>query len=332
MSTGISARDLTKVFKGGSRLKLGPLSLRLGRSRKIKALDNLSLDIPEGEALGLIGPNGAGKTTFLTLLLGYLRPDRGEVLIDGLKPNTIGAKRLVGYLPERLNFDHWMSGYEFLEYHHALAERAQAERKKEIEGLLELVALEQDKWTAPLKTYSRGMLQRLGLAQALIGRPRYLLLDEPASGIDPRGVVIIKKILKSLKSEGMTLLLNSHQLDQVEQVCDRVVFLEHGKIVRIEDMKAEVEAPRLLMIRFSAVNLDRLTRENLESVGNRAGAQLISLESLNAGFKVNSNAVAVGLIRALVEADLPVIEATPDQGRLERLFGEGPEAESQDNQ
>ena len=332
MSTGISARDLTKVFKGGSRLKLGPLSLRLGRSRKIKALDSLSLDIPEGEALGLIGPNGAGKTTFLTLLLGYLRPDRGEVLIDGLKPNTIGAKRLVGYLPERLNFDHWMSGYEFLEYHHALAEQSPAGRKKEIEELLELVALEQDKWTAPLKTYSRGMLQRLGLAQALIGRPRYLLLDEPASGIDPRGVVIIKKILKSLKSEGMTLLLNSHQLDQVEQVCDRVVFLEHGKIVRIEDMKAEVEAPRLLMVRFSAINLDRLTRENLESAGNRAGAQLISLESLNAGFKVNSNAVAVSLIRALVEAELPVIEATPDQGRLERLFGEEPEAENQDNQ
>ncbi|MCA9804784.1 MAG: ABC transporter ATP-binding protein [Cyanobacteria bacterium HKST-UBA02] len=327
MSTGISARDLTKVFKGGSRLKLGPLSLRLGRSRKIKALDSLSLDIPEGEALGLIGPNGAGKTTFLTLLLGYLRPDRGEILIDGLKPNTIGAKRLVGYLPERLNFDHWMSGYEFLEYHHALAEQSQINRKKEIEELLEVVALEQDKWTAPLKTYSRGMLQRLGLAQALIGRPRYLLLDEPASGIDPRGVVIIKKILKNLKSEGMTLLLNSHQLDQVEQVCDRVVFLEHGKIVRIEDMKAEVEAPRLLMVRFSAANLDRLTRENLESAGNRAGAQLIKLEGLNAGFKVNSNAVAVSLIRALVEADLPVMEATPDQGRLERLFGEEPEPE-----
>ncbi|MGD9681023.1 MAG: ABC transporter ATP-binding protein [Candidatus Obscuribacterales bacterium] len=331
MSTGISARDLTKVFKGGSRLKLGPLSLRLGRSRKIKALDSLSLDIPEGEALGLIGPNGAGKTTFLTLLLGYLRPDRGEVLIDGLKPNTIGAKRLVGYLPERLNFDHWMSGYEFLEYHHALAEQCQINRKKEIEELLEIVALEQDKWTAPLKTYSRGMLQRLGLAQALIGRPRYLLLDEPASGIDPRGVVIIKKILKNLKSEGMTLLLNSHQLDQVEQVCDRVVFLEHGKIVRIEDMKAEVEAPRLLMVRFSAANLDSLKRENLERAGNRAGAQLIKLEGLNAGFKVSSNAVAVSLIRALVEADLPVMEATPDQGRLERLFGEEPEPEILDN-
>lgn len=317
---GITASNLTKVFKGGSGFKLGKLNLRLDRRKKIKALDSLFLEVSPGESFGLIGPNGAGKTTFLSILLGYLRPDEGEVLIDGLSPNTIGAKRLIGYLPERLNFDHWMSGFEFLEYHHALAEQPVAKRKSDIEEFLQNVALEPKMWSTPLKTYSRGMLQRLGLAQALIGKPKYLLLDEPASGIDPRGIILIKKILSQLKEQGLTLLLNSHQLDQVEHICDRVAFLESGKITRIEDLRAQVEDPRLLKITFSTANLERVNATTIEAIARKARAQFVKLENLNATFMVVSNEVAVALIKKLVEEDLPVMEASPLEGRLERLF------------
>src|SRR3984885_1192821 len=186
---GIVVDQITKTYKGG----------------KIKALNGISLHIKEGEAFGLIGPNGAGKSTFFGCLLAFLKVDSGTITIDGKPTDSLETRRTVGYLPERLNFDGWMTGREFLDFHHELAELPQSGRVSACEELLTRVALQQTAWDLPIKKYSRGMLKRLGLAQALITSPKYLLLDEPASGVDPGGVLLVRKVLKELKSTGMTI-------------------------------------------------------------------------------------------------------------------------------
>src|SRR5262249_27733365 len=133
-------------------------------------------------------------------------------------PDDLAVRAQTGYLPERLQFDRWMTGWQFLCYHHALARRPAAAREPEVSAALERVELEHARWNVRTKRYSRGMLQRLGLAHAIIGQPRFLFLDEPASGMDPTGVLVFLQILRDLKSQGVTVILNSHQLDQVERI------------------------------------------------------------------------------------------------------------------
>jgi ABC-2 type transport system ATP-binding protein len=198
------------------------------RRREARALDGFSIEVRPGEILGLIGPNGAGKTTFLGCLLGFLEPDAGRIEIGGMAPDSLAVRRLVGYLPERLTFDRWMNARAFLRLHHELAEQPGESREEDVAAALMRVQIDSSAWDAGLDGFSRGMLQRLGLAQALIGRPRILLLDEPASGVDPAGVLHFRQLFRELRAEGVTIVLNSHQLDQIERVCDRVAFIASG--------------------------------------------------------------------------------------------------------
>ncbi|TMQ72983.1 MAG: ABC transporter ATP-binding protein [Candidatus Eisenbacteria bacterium] len=184
----------------------------------VRALKDVTLEIRSGEVFGIIGPNGAGKTTLLGCLLGFLRPDAGAVTIDDRRPDDLEVRRVTGYLPERLVLDRWMTGRGFLGYHHALAKLAPAHRGAEVEQALERVGLTAEAGARPIAKYSRGMLQRLGLAQALLGAPRYVFLDEPASGVDPAGIVLFRRLLNEVKGRGVTVVLNSHQLEQVERV------------------------------------------------------------------------------------------------------------------
>lgn len=302
-STGIVVSGITKTYKGG----------------KVKALNNLSLEVKPGEALGLVGPNGAGKTTLLSCLMGFLSVDSGSILVDGEAPDALVTRRVLGYLPERLTFDRWMTGRDYMQYHHELAGMPEATRKLDCEALLEKVELHPSTWSVAVKKYSRGMLQRLGFAQALVGNPRYLLLDEPASGMDPHGVMIVRQLLKTLKDDGLTILLNSHQLDQIEKVCDRVIFIKSGTVSRVEDLNEKIEQEEHLLIRWlaSATNLSQ------DDFGRVAQKECLAITEINSDFarvSTAGSAATVNLIKALVTANFPISEVRPEDTRLERLF------------
>ena len=179
-----------------------------GLGGSVRALDGVSLVVEHGETLGIIGPNGAGKTTLLGCLLGFLRLDSGTVRVDDREPDDLAIRAATGYLPERLVLDRWMTGRDFLRYHHALARLPASTRAPDVDAALARVGLEPPAWALRIGRYSRGMLQRLALAQAMLGRPRFLFLDEPVSGVDPTGVLLFRRLLSELSSTGCTIVIN----------------------------------------------------------------------------------------------------------------------------
>jgi ABC-type multidrug transport system ATPase subunit len=308
VSAGIVVQGLTKTYR--PLLSVAP----------VRALNDVSLEIRSGEVFGIIGPNGAGKTTLLGCLLGFLRPDTGRITIDGNAPDDLAVRRVTGYLPERLVLDRWMSGRDFLAYHHALARLPATQRREEVEAAIARVGLPPEAGGRPIGKYSRGMLQRLGLAQALLGAPRYVFLDEPASGVDPAGVVLFRRLLAEMKGKGVTLLLNSHQLEQVERVCDRVAFVNGGRVEAVETLEAGAALARVIRVRSLAGALERRGRDAVEALARAAGAELADFAPPQARFAVADDAAAARLVAALVAAEVPVAEAAPEESRLERLF------------
>jgi ABC-2 type transport system ATP-binding protein len=216
--SGIRVRSLTKAY---------------GRLRVLHGVD---LDVEPGEVVGLIGPNGAGKTTLMSCVIGFLRADGGEVSIDGRASDEIDIRRRTGFVPERMNFDRRASGRAFLRYMAKLAEVPRAEVNARVDALLERLGLA-DAGKRLLGQYSRGMLQRIGMCQALMRQPDFLFLDEPTSGLDPNGVFLVRDLIAEQKQRGAAVLLNSHQLAEVEKVCDRVVFLNKGVIAIAETLR-----------------------------------------------------------------------------------------------
>ena len=293
-----------------------------GLTQPVRALDGVSLTVERGETLGIIGPNGAGKTTLLGCMLGFLKPDSGRVRVEGGAPDDLEVRAATGYLPERLVLDRWMSGLDFLRYHHALAGLPEGSRPADCQGVLERVGLLREQGEQRVGRYSRGMLQRLGLAQALLGKPRLLFLDEPISGVDPAGILLFRKLLGDLAREGVTLVINSHQLAEVERVCSRVVFVKAGRIESIETTRAGSEHARVLRVRLSA-EATWPAGLSLGEVATRAGAQFHEWVAPDARFSVADDAGATRLLGALLAAGAPVIEAAPEEGRLERLFAPG---------
>ena len=301
--TGIRVEELTKTYRGG----------------RVRALDQVSLAVEPGESFGIIGPNGAGKTTLLGCLLGFLRPDSGRVTIDGREPDDLAIRSVTGYLPERLVMDRWMTGADFLQYHHALARLPAERRWQDADAALARVGLDQDAARRPIRKYSRGMLQRLGLAQALLGNPRYVFLDEPASGVDPAGVVLFRRLLADLKPRGITVVLNSHQLEQVERVCDRVAFVSRGRVEAIETMRAGAAHSRVVAVRWMS-GVAAVGRDALERAAQSSGAAFQDMADGTARFVVASDETCAQLLKSLIAAGVPVIEAVPGESRLERLF------------
>lgn len=314
---GIRVDSLHKTFKAKA-VKVLWMSISVRREQVVKALDGVSLDVQPGEAVGIIGPNGAGKTTLMGCLLGFLKPDSGTITIDGRKPNTLEVHSKIGYVPERLNFQRTIRVRELLEMHYELAGQPGQNRNKKVEELLETVGLDKEKWTLPVEKCSRGMLQRLALAQALVGEPKYLFLDEPTSGIDPGGVLELTELLTRIKSKGMSLVLNSHQLDQVQVICDRVVFVRRGKISTEEDFAAEV-CEHILHLRFAA-SLDDLHVEKLRTIVDNLELTLSDCSADKAQVVVQNDQDNLRLIKMLVDSGFPLVEVAPQHSKLERMF------------
>jgi len=306
--TAIAVESLVKTYARGPA----------GLGGRVRALDGVSLTIARGETVGIIGPNGAGKTTLLGCLLGFLRPDAGRVRVEDREPDDLAIRAVTGYLPERLNLDRWMSGRDFLRYHHALAGLAATSRAADVDAALEQVGLEPPAWTMRVSRYSRGMLQRLALAQALLGQPRLLFLDEPMSGVDPAGILTFRRLLAERARQGATILINSHQLAEVEKLCDRVVFVKHGHIEATDTVRAGAAHARVLRVRMSTDGAVDATR--LAACAAAAGATFQGWAPPDARFSVANDAGATQLLAALLAERLPVVEASPEEGRLERLF------------
>jgi ABC-2 type transport system ATP-binding protein len=299
--------------------------------RQDLALKGISVDVKEGECFGLLGPNGAGKTTLMGCLLGLLNPDGGTITIGGLDPNDYAVREVIGFLPERPNFESWLTGREFIEYHHALAGGDKSTRKADVENMLRRVGLQEDAWNRKTGKYSRGMLQRLGLAQALIGNPKIIFLDEPGSGMDPPGVTLLREVLQELKRSNATIVLNSHHLDEMERICDRVAFIKNGQIQAIKKMSEESDYPHVLRLRF-ATQMERLSLdEKLALIVEESGATILEVDSRTARIAVTSGQMASIVIQRSVENKLQIQSASPESTSLEHLFNEIPQLLKNEN-
>ncbi|NJK73035.1 MAG: ABC transporter ATP-binding protein [Richelia sp. CSU_2_1] len=203
-------------------------------NQKIESLKNCTLAVSQGETFGLLGQNGAGKTTLLKTLLGIVRPTAGSALLLGRPLGDRAVKQRVGYLPENPYFYDYLTGWEFLQFAAGLFQIPRSVQRQRIPQLLDLVGLAHSAAVKKqLRQYSKGMLQRIGMAQALINNPEVVFLDEPMSGLDPMGRYQMREIILSLKSQGKTIFFNSHVLSDVEKICDRVAILARGELICI---------------------------------------------------------------------------------------------------
>ena len=216
---------------------------RRGEAPKV-AVKDLSLEVQQGEVFGFLGPNGAGKTTTMNVLLGFVTPTSGEAYLFGVNVRDPIARQRIGYLPELTYYYKFLTAEEILRFYARLFGLSRAEADRRIDQLLKLVELEHAR-NRLLKHYSKGMQQRVGLAQALINDPDLLILDEPTSGLDPLGRMKVREIIQRLKNEGKTVFFSSHELGEVETVCDRVAIVHQGelKVVgRVEDLMRSHQA------------------------------------------------------------------------------------------
>jgi ABC-2 type transport system ATP-binding protein len=216
------------------------------------AVNDLDLQVVEGEVFGFLGPNGAGKTTTVKMLLGLVRPTSGEARVLGCWPGDADAMRKVGFLPEHFRFPPWLTAHNFLDMHGQLYGMSGAERRKRIPELLDRVGLG-GRGRSKLGEYSKGMQQRVGLAQALLNHPALVFLDEPTSGLDPVGRYEVREIIRELKSQGVTVFLNSHYLSEVEVTCDRVGIVKGGRLVRIGTLDELTRSADAIEIRAAAL-------------------------------------------------------------------------------
>jgi ABC-2 type transport system ATP-binding protein len=246
----VSVRGLTKIFKDF-----------WGRPRA-RAVDNVDFEVRRGEVFGLLGPNGSGKTTTVKLLLGLLYPTRGHIEVFGHSPRHVKTKAKIGYLPEESYLYRFLDSHETLNFFGNLFDLPPAERKKRTEELLEMVGLSQVR-TRVVGEFSKGMQRRIGLAQALINDPDLVILDEPTAGMDPIGCREVKDLILALARRGKTVILSSHLLSDVEDVCDRVVVYYGGRIQAAGTLKELLAKPDAIRI-----TMPLLSRETMQQVLN----------------------------------------------------------------
>ena len=306
MSTAIEVRDLGKHYRGAA----GP------------ALEGVEFDVEAGEIFGVVGPNGAGKTTLFGCLLGHLH-FQGSVLVGGGDPRDPDTRRNFGYVPERLTFETWMKAEAFVGFHYDLSGQPKAGKAEAVADALTKVGIDRNDWSKKVIRFSRGNLQRLALAQAMVGKPEFLFLDEPTSGMDPLGVLRFKEIVRELAAGGCTVIFNSHQLAQVQDLCARVLFLEKGHLLRVETLR-HTEVTRAK----SGLKLPYHVRwigpkDAAERVEKVAASHKLKLErdgEDGAILSVRDEAQGSQVLGLLVKAGVKVVQAGPYSRDLEKTF------------
>lgn len=258
----VEVKNMTKVFSRG-----------LKKSDYVVAVDNLSFDIKPGEVYGLIGPNGSGKSTTMKVVLGLMSPTKGDVKVFGYDSGDIRARNEIGFLPENPYFYKHLTGKETLKFYGKLCGFRGRELKDRIAELLELVDLESAA-NRRLGGYSKGMLQRIGLAQALIQRPRLVILDEPTAGVDPLGSRQIRDLILKLKGDGITVFLCSHLLEQVQEVCDRVGIIFEGRMRREGPLEELIQIEEQTAMTFSGAKPELLAKVR-ELIEADSGATIV---------------------------------------------------------
>lgn len=276
------------------------------------AVRGLTLQVERGEVFGFLGPNGAGKTTSIKMLLGLVAPTSGSAMLLGAPLGNRATRAKIGFLPEHFRFHDWLSAEEFLRLHGQLYGMNVSRLRARIDELLDLVGL------APfrhkhLKTFSKGMLQRIGLAQALLNEPHLVFLDEPTSGLDPVGRRLVRDIIRDLKTRGTTIFLNSHLLSEVEITCDRVAFIKHGEVIRVSELKTLVDGATSVTVR--AGGLSAQTVAGLSQWGRdvRADGNQVTMT-------IADEAALPAIARYLVAQNAEVYALTPQHLSLEDLF------------
>lgn len=233
----------------------------MGKVETKAALRGLTLQVQSGEVFGFLGPNGAGKTSTMKVLLGFIPPNRGSASLFGVDVRQPISRQRIGYLPEQTYYYKFLTAEELLRFYGKIFQIPRGELEKRIDAVLKLVEMEPARKRL-IKTYSKGMQQRVGLAQALINNPDLLILDEPTSGLDPVGRMKVREIIQRLKSEGKTVFFSSHELGEVETVCDRVAILNQGELKaegRVSDLvskyQTNLEQAFLKIIGYQPANL-----------------------------------------------------------------------------
>lgn len=290
MSLAIETRSLRKEF--------GP---------KVAVAD-LTLTVQRGEVFGFLGPNGAGKTTSIKMLLGLVAPTNGAGHVLDAPLGNVRARAKIGFLPEHFRFQDWLSGREFLDLHARLYGVPQNARAARIEKLLTRVDL-QDGAARKLKEYSKGMLQRVGLAAALLNEPDLVFLDEPTSGLDPIGRMIVRDVINELRVQGTSVFLNSHLLSEVEITCDRVAFVKNGRVIREMSLHEASNAVDLeLIVKNAPPQILRDLAQFGKNVQERNGAIHLQIENETRVPELNRWLVAQGIDVYKIGATKPSLE------------------------
>src|SRR4051794_27661220 len=257
----VETRRLTKIYRDF-----------WGRQKKV-ALRALNLQIYRGEIFGLLGPNGSGKTTTIKLLLGLLFATDGDALVFGQHAGDVTKSERIGYLPEESYLYRFLNAEETLDFYGRLFKLDANVRRERAQKLMETVGLARDKKRI-LKEYSKGMRQRIGLAQALINDPELVILDEPTSGLDPLGTRWMKDLIVELRDQGKTIIMCSHRLEDVQDICDRVAILNEGELQKLDSVKNLLEDVHRVELRAKGVQLTDALRADLEALTRRHGGSL----------------------------------------------------------
>ena len=288
------------------------------RKRKVRALDALSLTVNQGEIFGFLGANGAGKTTTLKLLMRLIFPTAGSARILGSDIADISMHSRIGYLPENPYFYDYLTALEFLNFCGQIFGLSKTARNNKSKELLTRVRLDESKWNTQLRKFSKGMLQRVGLAQALVNDPEVVFLDEPMSGLDPIGRREVRDLIAALRQEGKTVFMCSHILSDIEVLCDRIAILRSGRLAQVgylEDLRRQIAGRNQVEVVLSGV--DEVTLKRNLPAGNDF---LVTSTPAGLRIELKDEQDVDSVIAALRKADGKLVSVQPLRQSLEELF------------
>jgi len=298
------------------------------RKRKVRALDSLSLTVNQGEIFGFLGANGAGKTTTLKLLMRLIFPTAGNARILGHDISDVSMHGRIGYLPENPYFYDYLTALEFLNFCGQIFGLSKTARNNRSRELLTSVKLDEKKWNTQLRKFSKGMLQRVGLAQALVNDPEVVFLDEPMSGLDPIGRREVRDLIAALRQQGKTVFMCSHILSDIEVLCDRVAILRGGRLAQVgylDDLRQQVAGRNQVEVVLSGI--DEITLKPYLPVGNDF---LLTSTPSGLRIEIKDEREVDSVITALRQAGGKLVSVQPLKQSLEELFLESGGTETSD--